>query len=106
MERAILLTGLQHLGLEQGGQATGWGGLPRGGLPPHCLPPPPAHHSHAAPTGTVAVTATTASAFNPFHHTTERRSPRLPAPANGENYTFDIVRQLGLLHQLNLGEKK
>ncbi|XP_058803848.1 runt-related transcription factor 2-like isoform X2 [Phymastichus coffea] len=77
------LTGLQHLGLEQGGPATGWGGLPRGGLPPHCLPPPPpAHHSHAAPTGTAAVTATTASAFNPFHHTAERRSPRLPAPAN------------------------
>ncbi|KAJ8686721.1 hypothetical protein QAD02_022515, partial [Eretmocerus hayati] len=86
------LSGLQHLGLDQGAAAAAaaaahsWGGLPRGGLPPHCLPapppppPPPGHHSHGQPTSPLA---TAASAFNPFHHGVEQRSPRLPAaPAN------------------------
>ncbi|XP_076680904.1 uncharacterized protein LOC143375556 isoform X2 [Andrena cerasifolii] len=68
-------TGLQHLGLEQGA-GQGWGGLPRGSLPPHCLPPPPGHHSHTHPP------AAGASAFNPFHHSIEQRSPRLPGPNN------------------------
>lgn len=71
-------TGLQHLGLEQGA-SQGWGGLPRGSLPPHCLPPPPGHHSHTHPP------AAGASAFNPFHHSIEQRSPRLPGPNSGEN---------------------
>lgn len=70
-------TGLQHLGLEQGA-SQGWGGLPRGSLPPHCLPPPPGHHSHTHPP------AAGASAFNPFHHSIEQRSPRLPGPNSGE----------------------
>ena len=71
-------TGLQHLGLEQGA-SQGWGGLPRCSLPPHCLPPPPGHHSHTHPP------AAGASAFNPFHHSIEQRSPRLPGPNSGEN---------------------
>lgn len=71
-------TGLQHLGLEQGA-GQGWGGLPRGSLPPHCLPPPPGHHSHTHPP------AAGASAFNPFHHSIEQRSPRLPGPNTGKN---------------------
>ncbi|XP_016841568.1 runt-related transcription factor 3 isoform X2 [Nasonia vitripennis] len=90
------LSGLQHLGLDQGAAAAaaaqGWGGLSRGGLPPHCLPPPPGHHSHAHPAAaaaaaavpqpttaaaaadgtataaTAAAAAVAASAFNPFHH--------------------------------------
>ncbi|XP_012289117.1 uncharacterized protein LOC105704470 [Orussus abietinus] len=68
------LSGLQHLSLEQGGNQ-GWGGLPRGSLPPQCLPPPPGHHSHSHPPPGGA------SAFNPFHHAIEQRSPRLPVPA-------------------------
>ncbi|CAK9817322.1 Protein lozenge [Anthophora quadrimaculata] len=75
-------TGLQHLGLEQGA-SQGWGGLPRGSLPPHCLPPPPGHHSHTHPP------AAGASAFNPFHHTIEQRSPRLPGP-NSESSRNDL----------------
>lgn len=76
------LTGLQHLGLEQGA-SQGWGGLPRGSLPPHCLPPPPGHHSHTHPP------AAGASAFNPFHHSIEQRSPRLPGP-NSEPSRNDL----------------
>ncbi|KOC68553.1 Protein lozenge [Habropoda laboriosa] len=76
------LSGLQHLGLEQGA-GQGWGGLPRGSLPPHCLPPPPGHHSHTHPP------AAGASAFNPFHHTIEQRSPRLPGP-NSESSRNDL----------------
>ncbi|XP_046602901.1 uncharacterized protein LOC124296694 isoform X1 [Neodiprion virginianus] len=68
------LTGLPHLGLEGVGAGGGWGGLPRGGLPPHCLPPPPpGHHSHSHPPPGGA------SAFNPFQHAIEQRSPRVPA---------------------------
>lgn len=69
--------GLQHLGLEQGA-GQGWGGLPRGSLPPHCLPPPPGHHPHTHPQPVGA------SAFNPFHHAIEQRSPRLPGPNAGK----------------------
>ncbi|OAD55337.1 Protein lozenge [Eufriesea mexicana] len=76
------LSGLQHLGLEQGA-GQGWGGLPRGSLPPHCLPPPPGHHSHTHPP------AAGASAFNPFHHSIEQRSPRLPGP-NSEPSRNDL----------------
>ncbi|XP_033335791.1 uncharacterized protein LOC117226002 isoform X1 [Megalopta genalis] len=76
------LSGLQHLGLEQGA-SQGWGGLPRGSLPPHCLPPPPGHHSHTHPP------AAGASAFNPFHHSIEQRSPRLPGP-NTESSRNDL----------------
>ncbi|XP_076763598.1 uncharacterized protein LOC143430993 isoform X1 [Xylocopa sonorina] len=76
------LSGLQHLGLEQGA-GQGWGGLPRGSLPPHCLPPPPGHHSHTHPP------AAGASAFNPFHHSIEQRSPRLPGP-NSESSRNDL----------------
>ncbi|XP_015439185.1 PREDICTED: uncharacterized protein LOC107194133 [Dufourea novaeangliae] len=76
------LSGLQHLGLEQGA-SQGWGGLPRGSLPPHCLPPPPGHHSHTHPP------APGASAFNPFHHSIEQRSPRLPGP-NTESSRNDL----------------
>ncbi|XP_076182278.1 uncharacterized protein LOC143154234 isoform X1 [Ptiloglossa arizonensis] len=75
-------TGLQHLGLEQGA-GQGWGGLPRGSLPPHCLPPPPGHHSHTHPP------TAGASAFNPFHHSIEQRSPRLPGP-NTESSRNDL----------------
>ncbi|KAK0083561.1 hypothetical protein PV325_008608 [Microctonus aethiopoides] len=66
-------TRLQHLSLEQNG-GQGWGGLSRGSLPSHCLPPPPGHlsQSHPPPTGVT-------SAFNPFHHAIEQRSPRLSA---------------------------
>ncbi|XP_066597249.1 uncharacterized protein [Prorops nasuta] len=67
------LSGLQHLSLEQGA-SQGWSGLPRGSLPPHCLPPPPGHHTHAHPPPGGA------SAFNPFHHAIDQRSPRLSAP--------------------------
>ena len=74
-------TGLQHLGLEQGA-SQGWGGLPRGSLPPHCLPPPPGHHSHTHPP------AAGASAFNPFHHSIEQRSPRLPGPNSGKSFSI------------------
>ncbi|XP_034191600.1 uncharacterized protein LOC117609416 [Osmia lignaria lignaria] len=77
------LSGLQHLSLEQGA-SQGWGGLPRGSLPPHCLPPPPGHHSHTHPP------TAGASAFNPFHHSIEQRSPRLPAP-NTESSRNDLV---------------
>ncbi|XP_014603350.1 PREDICTED: uncharacterized protein LOC106786453 isoform X1 [Polistes canadensis] len=66
------LSGLQHLNLEQGTNQ-GWGGLSRGSLPPHCLPPPPGHHAHAHPPPAGG------SAFNPFHHAIEQRSPRLPS---------------------------
>ncbi|XP_026667115.1 runt-related transcription factor 1-like isoform X2 [Ceratina calcarata] len=76
------LSGLQHLGLEQGA-GQGWGGLPRGSLPPHCLPPPPGHHSHTHPP------AAGASAFNPFHHGIEQRSPRLPGP-NSDSSRNDL----------------
>ncbi|XP_076242001.1 uncharacterized protein LOC143183987 [Calliopsis andreniformis] len=76
------LSGLQHLGLEQGA-SQGWGGLPRGSLPPHCLPPPPGHHSHTHPP------TAGASAFNPFHHSIEQRSPRLPGP-NTESSRNDL----------------
>ncbi|XP_031832676.1 uncharacterized protein LOC116427001 [Nomia melanderi] len=76
------LSGLQHLGLEQGA-GQGWGGLPRGSLPPHCLPPPPGHHSHTHPP------TAGASAFNPFHHSIEQRSPRLPGP-NTESSRNDL----------------
>jgi len=71
-------TGLQHLGLEQGA-GQGWGGLPRGSLPPHCLPPPPGHHPHTHPQPVGA------SAFNPFHHAIEQRSPRLPGSNAGKS---------------------
>ncbi|KYM99539.1 Protein lozenge [Cyphomyrmex costatus] len=74
--------GLQHLGLEQGA-SQGWGGLPRGSLPPHCLPPPPGHHPHTHPQPVGA------SAFNPFHHAIEQRSPRLPGP-NAESSRNDL----------------
>ncbi|XP_050450121.1 uncharacterized protein LOC126850812 [Cataglyphis hispanica] len=77
------LSGLQHLGLEQGA-GQGWGGLPRGSLPPHCLPPPPGHHPHTHPQPTVG-----ASAFNPFHHAIEQRSPRLPG-SNTESARGDL----------------
>ncbi|KAG7209808.1 hypothetical protein KM043_011424 [Ampulex compressa] len=76
------LSGLQHMSLEQGA-SQGWGGLPRGSLPPHCLPPPPGHHSHTHPTPAGA------SAFNPFHHTIEQRSPRLPG-TNTESSRGDL----------------
>ncbi|XP_051155806.1 uncharacterized protein LOC127278244 [Leptopilina boulardi] len=78
------LTGLQHLSLDQGGGGQGWGGLPRGALPPHCLPPPPGHHSHTHPTSGAA------SAFNPFHHTIEQRSPRMQGPATNESPRNDL----------------
>ncbi|XP_014227448.1 mucin-19-like [Trichogramma pretiosum] len=44
------LSGLQHLGLDQGTQS--WGGLPRGALGPACLPPALSSQSghHATPT--------------------------------------------------------
>lgn len=74
-------TGLQHLGLEQGA-GQGWGGLPRGSLPPHCLPPPPGHHPHTHPQPVGA------SAFNPFHHAIEQRSPRLPGSNAGKDTRF------------------
>ncbi|XP_034951507.1 uncharacterized protein [Chelonus insularis] len=67
------LSGLQHLGLEQNG-GQGWGGLPRGSLASHCLPPPPGHLSQTHPP------SGTTSAFNPFHHAMEQRSPRMPGP--------------------------
>ena len=87
------------MSIEQG--APSWGGLPRGALGSHCLPPPPPPN-HPPPTVTSgqtsgnhqpsnnvavaaaasAVAAVAASAFNPFHHNTER-SPRLSASANG-----------------------
>lgn len=77
------LSGLQHLSLEQGG-GQGWGGLPRGALPPHCLPPPPGHHSHTHPSTGAA------SAFNPFHHTIEQRSPRMQGPATNDSPRNDL----------------
>ncbi|XP_024942491.1 uncharacterized protein LOC107269426 isoform X2 [Cephus cinctus] len=77
-------SGLQHVSLEQGSNQ-GWGGLPRGSaLPPHCLPPPPGHHPHTHPPPGGA------SAFNPFHHVIEQRSPRLPVPATTESSRSDL----------------
>ncbi|XP_043482109.1 uncharacterized protein LOC122511114 [Leptopilina heterotoma] len=77
------LSGLQHLSLDQGG-GQGWGGLPRGALPPHCLPPPPGHHSHTHPTTGAA------SAFNPFHHSIEQRSPRMQGSATNDSPRNDL----------------
>ncbi|XP_063985001.1 runt-related transcription factor 2-like [Diachasmimorpha longicaudata] len=79
------LSGLQHLGLEQAG-GQGWGGLPRGSLPPHCLPPPPGHLSQPHPPPGAGGTV---SAFNPFHHAIEQRSPRLPV-SNSEPARNDL----------------
>ncbi|XP_014207881.1 uncharacterized protein LOC106638979 [Copidosoma floridanum] len=115
------LSGLQHLSLDQNAAvaaaaaaAQGWGGLSRGGLAPHCLPPAPGHHSttHAAqptavtaataatvvaatvapPGATTAVNTATASAFNPFHHAIEQRSPRLTtASANDSSRQTELT---------------
>lgn len=73
----VLVAGLQQLSLDQGA-GQGWGSLPRGSLPHHFLPPPPGNHSHAhQPSGGT-------SAFNPFHHAIEQRSPRMQGPASGK----------------------
>ncbi|XP_043279867.1 uncharacterized protein [Venturia canescens] len=82
---AFKLSGLQHLGLEQG-TGQGWGGLLRGSLPPQCLPPPTGIHSqqqqqqHPHPPAAGGV-----SAFNLFHHGMEQRSPRLTGPPSTDS---------------------
>lgn len=81
MKGLLTFLGLQHINLEQGA-SQGWGGLPRGSLPPHCLPPPPGHHAHAHPPPAGG------SAFNPFHHAIEQRSPRLPGSNTGKNVSL------------------